>query len=205
MSQEKQIIKLLLEWHKKNRRKFPWRDESDPYKIVVAEFFLQRTPAHRVAEVYPVFIKMYPSPIDLANADVSFLEEEYRSLGLIKRFSWLVESMKIVNELYDGKIPDSKNLLLQFPGIGEYTASAILCFAFNKPNVIVDANIIRVYTRIFSLSKSEIIDIAQNMLPRISFVSYNESLLDFAALICRNKPRCTNCIINKLCNYYERN
>lgn len=203
MRQEKQIVKTLLEWHKENRRSFPWRDEIDPYKVLIAEFFLQRTPANRVAIIHPEFIKRYPNPQALINADPCKLAKDYISLGLVKRMTWLVNSMKIVCENYDAMIPDSKELLKKLPGIGEYTASAILCFAFKKEVEIVDANIIRIYARIYNMSKKEIFNQAKKLLPKNNVFQYNEALLDFAALICKKNPLCNNCFLNAYCYYYN--
>ena len=75
------IVDALLKWHVHNRRWFPWRDESDPYKIFIAEFFLQRTPAERVAKIYPLFVNRYPTPYILEQENPSQLVEQYKSLG----------------------------------------------------------------------------------------------------------------------------
>lgn len=206
MSREKQIVETLLTWHRENRRSFPWRDESDPYKVLVAEFFLQRTPAERVAKIYPKFIEKYPTPEDLANADPSSLIIEYGSLGLKKRMKWLVESMKILIKQFGGRIPKSKKLLKKLPGIGEYTASAILCFAFGKNIEIIDSNVIKVYSRIYGtknhLNIKCIKKIAEKITPKIKTKEYNIALLDFAANMCKSKPLCNLCPINTFCSFY---
>jgi len=206
LNRKKQIVEVLLEWHQENRRSFPWRDESDPYKVLVAEFFLQRTPAERVAKVYSEFIKEYPNPEALTRADLGELKEKYRSLGLKKRMIWLMEAMKVVCELYGGRIPDSKENLKRLPGVGEYTSSAVLCFAFGRSSEIIDANVERVYKRIFGLYNSvpnkEIRMKARSMVPNNSCAkSYNEALLDFSAIICRHKPNCRKCPIHTMCDY----
>lgn len=205
MNQEEQIVKALLKWHQKNRRSFPWRDESDPYKVLIAEFFLQRTPAERVAKIYPEFIEKYPDPFTLASADCFELIKEYKTLGLKKRMFWLVDSMKIVCEKFNGKIPDSKNFLKILPGIGEYTASAILCFAFNKTVEIVDANVIRIYSRIFKISKKDILLLAKKIIPKNNTLRFNESLLDFSALICKKNSKCYICPISRFCKKINEN
>lgn len=204
MSREEQVLEALLEWHTENRRRFPWRDETDPYMVLVAEFFLQRTPAERVAKIYPKFIERYPNPHTLARVDPSKLMEEYRNLGLSKRMNWLVDSMKIVCKKYNGMIPDSKELLKELPGIGEYTASAILCFAFGKDIEIVDANVIRLYTRLFGIKTADVYRKAKKMIPDKASRYYNESILDFSSKLCKKNPKCFICILSQFCAYSNR-
>ncbi|OYT43785.1 hypothetical protein B6U84_05565 [Candidatus Bathyarchaeota archaeon ex4484_40] len=115
MNRDEAIVSSLLEWHRRNRRTFPWREKRDPYIVLVAEFFLQRTPASRVASFLPKFLQKFPSPEKLAYADPSYLEELSHTLGLKKRISWLIETMKIVCNKYDGKIPDTFENLISVP------------------------------------------------------------------------------------------
>jgi A/G-specific adenine glycosylase len=211
INKNRAVAKILLKWHRKNRRIFPWREKRDSYLVLVAEFFLQRTPANRVAALLPKFIEEFPSPDKLARANPSHLEHIYGSLGLKKRMRWLVESMKIVHQKYGGRIPNKIEDLLLLPGIGEYTASAILCFGFGQSISIVDANVVRVLTRIFGLLETHkapsvaIKKIAREMLPKTQIVDYNEAILDFAALICKKHPLCDQCPMNGLCDYYRSN
>lgn len=212
MDREKEVARILLRWHKQNRRVFPWRKERIPYKVLVAEFLLQRTPANRVADFFPKFIEDFPSPEKLASVDPFQLEEVFHRLGLKKRASWLVESMKIVCQKYDGEIPDTLEDLTALRGIGEYTASAILCFGFGKDVPIVDANVARVLSRVFfgtdamkRASNNEALrTIAAKIVPIGFGPQYNEALLDHAGLICKKQPKCVICPISGLCEYYKR-
>jgi len=207
MDRDEAIVSSLLEWHRRNRRTFPWREVRDPYRVLVAEFFLQRTPANRVASFLPKFLQQFPSPEKLARADPSYLEEFSHLLGLKKRMSWLVESMKIVCQKYGGKIPDTFEDLISLPGVGEYTASALLCFGFGHDVPIVDANVVRVLTRIFNLKEKRRMDsiilkkIARRLVPENRALEYNEALLDFAASICKKHPSCGKCPLVRLCDY----
>jgi len=202
------LARILLDWHRENRRVFPWREKRDPYAVLVAEFFLQRTPAMRVAEVLPSFLAEFPSPEKLANADPVLLRETYKTLGLGKRMSWLVDSAKILCRKYGGKVPSKPEDLLSLPGIGEYTASAVLCFGFGRDVPIVDANVVRVLTRIFGLPKTcrtgnpALKETARKLIPAGKGVDYNEALLDFAALVCRKRPLHAKCPLTDLCDYY---
>jgi len=202
MSREERFITSLFDWHKKNRRDFPWRDELDPYKIVVAEFFLQRTPVRRVAEIYPKFILSYPNVEALANANQCQLLKEYRRLGLAKRTKWLIDSMKIISANHTSEIPTTKGELMSLPGIGEYTASAILCFAFKKNVHIVDVNISRFYSRFFGIPRKEVPEKAKSIMPSENGKNYNEALLDYSSTICKKNPFCHKCIMKKECIYF---
>ena len=209
MDRNEEIVDSLLEWHRRNRRNFPWRETRDPYKVLVAEFFLQRTPADRVAAFLPEFLAKFPSPQELAVASLSHLEELGRKLGLKKRMQWLLDSMRVLNQKYFGSIPDDKRELMALPGVGEYTASAVLCFGFGRETPIVDTNVIRVLTRVFGLfeanrrGSSAVKNIALKLLPKGQAVEYNEALLDFAAIVCKKSPLCEACPIARWCSYLE--
>jgi len=208
LNREKAAVESLLEWHHKNRRVFPWRVKRDPYRVLVAEFFLQRTPANRVAAFLPSFLTEFPSPEKLANANPSYLWETFHRLGLKKRMSWLVQATKTICQKYGGKIPDTMGELMSLTGVGEYTASAVLCFGFGRDIPIVDANVVRVFTRIFGLPETHrtgsvvVKELAQRLLPTSQAVAYNEALLDLAALICKKRPVCSECPVKGHCNYY---
>jgi len=205
------IVKSLLKWHQRHRRIFPWREEKerDPYKSLVAEFFLQRTPANRVAAFLPIFLQEFPSPLKLAKANVAYLENVSHGLGLKKRILWLVESMKIICQKYEGEVPNKLEDLISLPGVGNYTAAAVLCFGFGRGVPIVDANVVRVLTRIFGLQETQrtgsntLKEIARRLLPKGQAVAYNEALLDFAAVVCKKRPLCGACPLTNLCDYYR--
>lgn len=206
---ERVIVEILIDWRRKNRRTFPWREAKDPYVVLVAEFFLQRTPANRVAALLPKFIAEFPSPEKLAHANINHLKEVYGCLGLKKRMSWLVESMKIICQSYGGRIPNTLEDLLSLPGVGEYTASAVLCFGYGCDIPIVDANVVRVLTRIFGLPETNrtgtatLKKIARGLIPIGHAIDYNESILDFAALVCKKRPLHDKCPLTSSCDYYQ--
>jgi A/G-specific adenine glycosylase len=173
--------------------------------VLVAEFFLQRTPANRVAEFYPLFLERFPSLEKLATANPKHLEQLGHRLGLKKRMSWLVHSAKKICREHKGKIPDKFDDLIKLPGIGQYTASAILCFGYKKNVPIIDANVIRVLKRMDGLCTSRrantatIKKILCKLLPGDQTVTFNEAILDFAATICKKRPLCEKCPLSHLC------
>ncbi len=209
MDKDKAISKILLEWHKTNRRRFPWREERNPYVVLVAEFFLQRTPADRVAEMLRDFLKEYPSLVELAHADIPYLKTTYGHLGLVKRMEWLVQSAEEICQKHDGRIPDNLEELTALPGIGGYTAAAILSFGFGRNVPIIDSNVVRVLTRLYGLQKAPrtgneaIRNATLRLLAYNCPASFNEAILDFAAILCKKRPLCEECPISTYCDYHR--
>ena len=153
---ERFFVEKLLDWQDSNRRSFPWRDQTDPYKVFVAEVLLQKTPAERVSLIFNRFITDYPDINALSTADFSKIISDYPNLGLYKRIHWLIESMRIIENGFHSLIPEDKEKLMELPGVGDYTSSAILCFVFNKKIKIVDSNVIRLYCRFFNNVKEDV-------------------------------------------------
>ena len=210
-NKETRFVELILKWGKKNKRSFPWRRSRTPYKMLLAEILLQRTPANRVADFFPELVEKFPSPQSLARSDITDLEEFLHPMGLKKRAKWLISLMKEVCEKYDCTIPDKEKELIKFPGVGLYTARAILCFGFGKGVSIVDVNVARVLLRVFGVLERkrrptedvELWSFATSLLPKKQAVSYNEALLDFAILVCKKRPLCNTCPLSHVCDYFS--
>jgi A/G-specific adenine glycosylase len=211
IDKKERFVQLLLKWGEKNRRLFPWRKDKTPYKVLLSEILLQRTPANRVEVFFPKFVKNFPSPRSLITADVDHIKRLFQPMGLQKRVEWLVSLLKEVCDRYNCKIPDREEDLVKLPGVGLYTARAILCFAFENDVAIVDSNVARVLSRVFRGSDftkrpsedNGLWTLAGNIVPKRMGVLYNETLLDFAALICRKSPLCHSCLLNGICEYYH--
>ena len=175
----------------------------------MAEILLQRTPANRVTKFFPKLVKKFPSPESVANTDVESLRKFFHPMGLKKRVEWLTSLMKEVRDRYNGKIPDQEDELVKLPGVGPYTARAILCFGFGKDVSIVDVNVARVLSRVFQgsdivgrPSEDKVLwSFAAKIVPKGIGVQYNESLLDFAAIVCKKGPLCHECPLRNLCSY----
>lgn len=205
------VVNSLLEWHASNRRSFPWRETSDTYEVFVAEIFLQRTPAERVAEFYGAFLERYPTPCSLARADVDELKQFSAPLGLTKRMQWLKDSAKIICEKYGGQVPEDEEELRSLPGVGEYTASAILVFGFGRDMPMVDVNVVRVISRVFDVEEDSrtkqlrtVRRIVKDLIPKGLGPSFNEGLLDIAAKVCKSNPICEVCPLNEPCAHIQR-
>jgi A/G-specific adenine glycosylase len=205
------FVQEILTWGEKNKRSFPWRRDRTPYKTLLAEILLQRTPANRVADFYPEFVKKFPSPESIATADSNDLKQLLNPMGLKKRAEWLLSLMKKVCERYNCRVPDQEDELVDLPGVGLYTARAILCFGFGKDVAIVDVNVARVLQRVFygsNVTKRPSEDkalwsFAARIVPKGRGRQYNEALLDHASLICRKYPLCEMCPLSVMCNYYR--
>jgi len=206
---DEQLVKKTLRWFAKNGRKFNWRGETDPYKILIAELMLQKTNADVVKRVHPTFIKKYPNPSKLKAATLNEVIDILRPLGLHNRRSRNIK--KIATELvqtFGGAVPENLEKLITLPGIGRYTANAVLCFAYEEDVPIVDANIARVIGRFYSLDFNEDLERADNIwrkvediLPKGKCKEFNWALLDLGGTVCKPRnPNCTDCPIQEMCD-----
>jgi A/G-specific adenine glycosylase len=203
------LVRNLLAWYKENGRVFPWRRTKEPYRILVAEIMLQKTGAQQAERVYQKFIDKYPSVRQLAKASVKELVNDIGSLGLAYRASRLKTISTLILKKYHGEIPRNAEGLRQLPGVGRYIANAVLCFAFGKDVPLVDANIVRVMTRLFSIKpireehKDERLwELVEDLIPTGLCKEFSWALLDLAALNCTpQKPVCPTCPLVDICDY----
>lgn len=213
MSKSDQFAQKLATWFEKNERIFPWRETSDPYRVLLAEIFLRKTDAKKVLGIYEHFIRHYPEFETLVNANVRDLENFLRPLGLYRRRAKELKNLaQIVMTRHRGEIPRSREELLGLPGVGDYIANAILCFVFGKDVPLLDTNVIRVVTRVFSFKPKrkrarddpEMWRAVRQMVPRGKARDFNLATLDLAATICHpRKPECVVCPVLSLCDYYH--
>lgn len=140
----------LLAWFSKNGRLFPWRSDKEPYHNLVAEFLLQKTNAEKVEPVYVQLVSRYPTVADLAKADLAELSALMEPLGLRYRIQRLKATAETLSEKFGDLVPNTFEELRGLPGVGDYMANAILCFAFGQPRLLIDTNSARVLTRVFA-------------------------------------------------------
>jgi len=203
----------LLNWWKKHKRDFPWRRTKDPYKLLIAEILLRKTTAEQVLPVYLDFINKYPTPEALNHANVKDLENLLKPLGmhktraqLLKKFaSSFLKLTTVGNEL-------SYSKLIKLPGIGTYSANAVLSLIYNKCVPMLDTNFIRILNRVFNIKSSKtrprndpyLWEKAQKILPCDKAGNFNLAVLDFATLICKHKqPKCNECFAQNYCSYSQ--
>jgi A/G-specific adenine glycosylase len=201
------ILKYLYLLH----RDFPWRHKITPYRIMIAEFMLQRTRADQVEPVYKQFIKRYPSVVSLSKAKTKEIAQYTKHLGIHWRARHFITAAKFIMKEYKGRIPSNREKLLAIPGVGEYVAGAILTVAFQKPEWVIDSNIARFLNRYHGLGlqgeirrKKEIIELSKQFFNHKNPRRLLFGILDFTALVClpRN-PLCQSCHLKRKCKYTQ--
>ena len=202
--------KALTSWGQEHFRPFPWRLTEDPYRILMAEVMLHRTQAPQVTPVYERFIERYPDVPALARATKEELHDDLYSLGLRWRVDLIYAMAAGLIAYFDGRVPREKADLLSLPGVSEYIAGAVRCFAWNLPEALIDTNTVRVVGRLFELEIKDssrrnrrfrelITALVDPDEPRV----YNYTLLDLADQVCMKKrpPECVRCPVQKCCVY----
>jgi len=204
----------LLTWYRVNGRDLPWRNTSDPYHILVSEIMLQQTQVDRVLPKYHEWLEKYPSLKALADAPEADVTETWRPLGYDIRPRRLHAIARESVERYGGELPSDGATLRSFKGIGEYTAGAVMSFAFGQREAILDTNVARVLFRIFvgrgapkaHAMKRHLWDVARTVLPHRHVFDFNQALMDFGATLCTaRKPKCLICPMQSNCRAYPFN
>ena len=193
------FVRKLLRWGRANQRVFPWRHESDPFRVLVAEVLLQRSRGRTVAIVYKDLFARWPDAASLAGAALTEIEDVIRPLGLISRAKQLKRMAQQVVDF--GGVPSSLQAMLQLSGVGRYSASATAASAFGKRLPTVDGTSARVYRRYFGLLArrdahvdDELWELARQVTPTRAVREWNWAVLDLAAAICLPKqPKCAEC------------
>lgn len=197
----------LLEWYYKNHRILPWRETKDPYKIWISEIMLQQTQVDTVIAYYNRFIETLPTVEELALADEEQVLKLWEGLGYYSRARNLMKCAKVIVDDYQGAFPREYDQLIKLPGIGPYTAGAVMSIAFNIRQPAVDGNVMRVISRHFnitddiSLGKTKLVFETQvkKLIPEDAS-SFNQALMELGALICLPKnPKCPSCPVRKTC------
>ena len=198
--------RLITDWFKKNKRDLPWR-KSDAWGVLVSEIMLQQTPVQRVLPIYNEWMKRWPTPADLAAATPAEVITAWGRLGYPRRALRLYECAKVITNELDGVIPNDETQLRKLPGIGEYTAAAIVAFAFNGRSLVLDINIRRLFSRLYrgeespttAPTKAERLEYAQ-YLPEKKAHLWAAATMELGALICTAKnPLCGRCPVADLC------
>jgi A/G-specific adenine glycosylase len=202
---------LLLSWYKKNARKLPWRETSDPYKIWISEVMLQQTTVNAVIPYYERWIKTFPSVEDVAQSKLEKILKLWQGLGYYQRAQNVYKAAQMIVKDYHGKIPNNPEQLRNLPGFGPYTTGAVLSIAFNQRQPIIDANVRRVFMRILNkkghadtTQDGDILTYLLKILPHKDMKYFNQSLMELGALVCRNRePVCLLCPVRKFCKAYK--
>jgi len=197
----------LISWYSKYGRDLPWRRTRDPYAILVSEVMLQQTQVQRAMLYYDKFLRRYPTVDELAHADEAEVRETWEGLGYYARARNLQRTAQKIVAEHKGRFPRRPEELTALPGIGQYTAGAVLSFAFRRDAAILDTNAARVLTRFFALPPEQQITsflwtVARQVTPSGQAHLFNQAIMDLGATICvARTPRCPACPLRVVCRY----
>ena len=196
-----------LDWYAANGRDLAFRRTSDPWAVLVSEVMAQQTQAVRAAEAWAGFIERYPTPAALANASTADVIRAWRGLGYNRRAVALRSAAVRIVDDHRGEVPDSLEALVALPGVGPYTARAVLAIAFGRPVAALDTNIRRVLDRVVGplpATPSALQVAADDFVPIDRPAAWTHALMDIGATICRKRdPRCDACPLRTLCRFVE--
>ncbi len=199
----------VVSWFVDNGRDYPWREDATPYRILIAEMLLRRTTATAVERVYPAFLDRFGCIEELAQAELAEIQRAVKSLGLQRvRAMHLSRTSKIIQDEHGGAVPDDIDILCTLPGLGRYSAAAILNFAFGQSVPMVDSNIAHLVSRFFGLEvASSDNETIWTLVGHIGQPDHDRRLywgmIDLVALVClRISPRCQACPLTNLCEYH---
>ena len=211
------VQRFLLKWYEKNKRNLPWRNlrsnnRTNAYYVLVSEFMLQQTTVKTVTKRFNEFIELWPSIDKLSRISENRILRFWSGLGYYARATNLLKAAKIIKKNFNSKIPNTYEDLIILPGIGDYTAKAILGIAYNKPVMPLDANIERILARLYGF-QSPLIKIKSELKKKSNaFISKNSSnyliqaFMDYGSLVCTPRnPDCSSCLIKTQCLSFKKN
>ena len=210
------LTKKILYWYDNNKRELPWRKKNSQikreYYTLVSEFMLQQTQVTTVIPYFNNFIKKIPNLTALSKINESKLLKYWEGLGYYSRVKNLKKTANIVKKNFNGRLPSTIDELKLLPGIGEYTACAIMAIAFNKSFIPLDGNIERVIKRLLNLklisqvSKENLTKQKKILGTSIRASDYAQALMELGALICKPKnPLCFKCPVKRNCKSFRNN
>lgn len=207
------LSSILIRWYNENKRDLPWRNTTDPYIIWISEVILQQTRVDQGYAYFNRFMQKYPTVNLLAEADEDEVLKLWQGLGYYSRARNLHAASKSIMDIFDGSFPSDYKDVLKLKGVGEYTAAAIVSFAYNKPYAVVDGNVYRVLSRIFAIDqpidsssgKKVFAELAQSLLDESEAGLHNQAIMEFGALQCVPvSPDCSICPAASICLAYSK-
>ena len=204
---DRSLIPLVVRWFRRCGRELPWRGEADPYRVILSEIMLQQTQVQRVLQKYPLFLRRFPTMRSLARAPRRDGVRQWRGMGYNGRAVRLHALASVLVER-GMRIPRDADALRSLPGVGKYTAHAILSAVHGLTVPLVDVNVRRLLSRIYwrmrstaeMKSEAQIWEAAGRLLPRRNVYQWNQALMDLGATVCTaRRPRCTACPVGERC------
>ena len=202
------LRRSLLKWFDAHQRDLPWRKDRTPYRIWVSEIMLQQTQVATVIDYYNRFMKRFPRVTDLAAADQSEVLKLWEGLGYYRRARQLHAAAILIADQHDGRFPETYEEVLALPGVGRYTAGAILSIALDQRLPILEGNTIRLYARLLEMksdprstaNQKVLWQFAESILPKKRPGDFNQSLMELGSEICKPKTwQCEACPVQKIC------
>lgn len=204
LSRHDRIAVGIIEWGSASLRDLPWRRTSNPWHVLISEVMLQQTSVARVLPKYEAFIEMFPTPGDLAHAPLGDALQLWSGLGYPRRCRNLRDAAQVIHDSYDDTLPQSLEELLALPGIGQYTARAVLAFAYRHDVAVVDVNVSRVLSRLEGepMKARALQELADELVPQGLGWEWNQVMMDFGANHCTvRSPHCDKCPVKKQCRW----
>jgi len=197
----KQFREDLLAWFADNRRDLPWRRAYDPYQVWISEIMLQQTQMDRVVDYFNRWIQRFPTPESIVGAPEQVILKAWEGLGYYSRARNIQRTAEILVREHQGRVQDDYDYLLALPGIGPYTAAAIMSIAFNRPFPVVDGNVRRVLARVADIDqpvlkkvvRNRFKDLAKQLLTDTMPRDWNQALMELGALVCTPKGAGCHC------------
>ena len=193
----------IFSWITPRLRQLPWRDTRDPWHVLVSEVMLQQTGVSRAMPKWQMFIDAFATPADCAGAPLGDVLRLWQGLGYPRRARNLQAAARLIVEQHGGVVPNTLEELLALPGVGPYTARAVLAFAFEEDTAVVDTNIARVLARFHgrTLKARDAQQLADDWVPQGEAWLWNQALMDLGATICRPQPTCDECPLSEKCSW----
>ena len=198
----------LILWFKQHARKLPWRNLNDPYAVWVSEVMLQQTTVQTVQGYFNRFIAAFPTIQSLADSELESVHRHWEGLGYYRRCTLLHKAAQEIVSHHGGVFPNNYNDALNLPGIGRYTAGAILSIAFEQRLPILEANTLRLHARLLAIrgnilhgeSNARLWRFAEEVLPRKDVGQFNQALMELGSLVCTSSsPKCAECPVVLFC------
>lgn len=211
MKRAESLHEAVLAWYAGHARPLPWRDDPEPWRVLVSEFMLQQTPVARVHPVFERWLERWPTPAALAIEPLAEAIRAWGRLGYPRRAVRLHAAARSIVERHDGRVPSTYEELRELPGVGDYTAAAVASFAFGARRVVLDTNVRRVFARVeagretveSAPSKAER-GLAEALVPDDDSLApvWAAATMELGALVCSARsPRCEICPVADLCRW----
>jgi len=208
-SRERQLVRRRLRsWYSRRRRDLAWRRTKDPYAVLVSEVMLQQTTVRVVEPYFLRFMERYPDVRSLARSSEEDVLSIWSGLGYYRRARNLRHAARMIEDDHGGSFPTDERSVRQLPGVGRYTAGAVLSIAFDAPLPVLDGNVARVLSRLFAVpgdprsagTSRRLWELAAGLVPQRGAGDHNQSLMELGALVCLPaNPRCDECPVESAC------